>query len=273
MSLIISVRLYIFAALQKLLSGVVIMVVRGLALFFFTVLISQNIHAGTRGVSNYRSDPGANSNHVFGVYNANAYQEPDFESAAKLSSPLALPEYATYDVLVVINLSESVDAPTQLKIKKQKMRVYAREDVLKNIGYGQFENTNYDSESGLLFYNHISSGSSGHGTPTGRFRPQLFSSRHHSSIYGGASMPWAMFFNGNIATHGTPHLTNLITNGFGSHGCVRMEAQRAEDLFQLVGLVGKGEVAAMDKNKKFILDAYGEQILETNYKTLISVIK
>jgi lipoprotein-anchoring transpeptidase ErfK/SrfK len=262
--------LSIFAALQKTLSGVVNMVVRGLALFFLSLLISQNLSARTYPGS-YQKDPGADPNHVFGVYKANpSYKEADFAYAMKLSSPLALPKFASYDILIMVSIADSIDPVTQLKIPAQKMRVYAREEVLHGIGDDQFQNVNYDPETGLLFYFNVSTARVGMETPKGYFRPQAFSSKHASSLYNNAPMPWAMFFNGSIATHGVFGNEIAHLGHRASHGCVRMEPQRANDVFQLVGLRGKGDVASFRGNQ-FLLDAYGEVITETNYKALISV--
>jgi hypothetical protein len=246
------------------------MVVRGLALFVFSLMLCQNLSARTYPGS-YQKDPGADANHIFGVYKHNPnYKEADFAYAMKLSSPLALPQFSTYDILIMVSIADTIDPVTQLKIPAQKMRVYAREEVLHNIGDDQFQNVNYDPETGLLFYFNVSTAREGMVTPAGYYRPQAFSSSHNSSLYNNAPMPWAMFFNGSIATHGVYGSEIAHLGHRASHGCVRMEPQRAKDVFQLVGLRGKGEVASF-KNNKFLLDAYGEVVTETNYKALISV--
>ena len=55
----------------------------------------------------------------------------------------------------------------------------------------------------------ISSGKSGHETPPGRFRPKWSSKMHYSRKYYNSPMPYSVFFNGGIATHGTSHLGML----------------------------------------------------------------
>lgn len=248
------------------------MMVRGVALFFFTVLISQNLSARTYPNPNFHKDPGANSNHVFGVYKpANGYKEPDFNQALQLASPLKEQKFESYDIVVLVNILNSKDSATQLPVKGQKVRVYARDNVLNTIGSDQFQQTKYDSESGLLFYWNVSTAKPGKNTPRGYYRPESFSSAHQSSLYNSAPMPWAMFFYGHIATHGIlgDNIPKLGTAA--SAGCVRMEPQRAKDLFQLVGLRGKDWVDKIDRAGNFTYTTSGEIVQEINYKTLISV--
>src|SRR5436309_2249513 len=42
-----------------------------------------------------------------------------------------------------------------------------------------------------------------HGTPSGTYRPQSLDRNHRSSLYGGAAMPYSIFYSGNFAIHGT----------------------------------------------------------------------
>ncbi|MGH1367571.1 MAG: L,D-transpeptidase [Maritimibacter sp.] len=83
----------------------------------------------------------------------------------------------------------------------------------------------------------ISTGRKGYETPTGRFRPFFLSKDHKSSLYDDAPMPWSVFFNGDIAVHGTTELRNLGRPA--SHGCVRAHPKNAQVFFQMVQQVGK----------------------------------
>ncbi|MEZ5844076.1 MAG: L,D-transpeptidase [Hyphomicrobiaceae bacterium] len=86
----------------------------------------------------------------------------------------------------------------------------------------------------------ISSGAIGYRTPTGTFSPQILSKHHRSSLYYGAPMPYAVFFNGHIATHGTTAVRHLGRPA--SHGCVRLDTANARTFFELVQKHGKANV-------------------------------
>ncbi|MFT5510080.1 MAG: lipoprotein-anchoring transpeptidase ErfK/SrfK [Hyphomicrobiaceae bacterium] len=78
----------------------------------------------------------------------------------------------------------------------------------------------------------ISSGKRGHATPPGRFRPQWSSKMHYSRKYNNSPMPYSVFFNGGIATHGTGYTSRL--GGAASHGCIRLRTANARKFYQLV---------------------------------------
>ena len=69
----------------------------------------------------------------------------------------------------------------------------------------------------------IAHGGKGHRTPPGTFRVTFHSRHHVSSIYD-APMPYAVFFNGNIAFH-------QGDLGSRSHGCVRLSRDSARTFF------------------------------------------
>jgi hypothetical protein len=70
---------------------------------------------------------------------------------------------------------------------------------------------------------NISPGRKGHRTPTGTFRVSFKNRNHVSSIYK-VPMPYAVFFNGDIAFHHG----NLRS---GSAGCVRLSRAAAQTFF------------------------------------------
>jgi lipoprotein-anchoring transpeptidase ErfK/SrfK len=76
------------------------------------------------------------------------------------------------------------------------------------------------------------------GTPSGTFRPQSLDRNHRSSIYGNAPMPYSIFYDGNFAIHGTPHIRQL--GGRASRGCIRLHPSNAAVLFSLVQQRGLG---------------------------------
>jgi lipoprotein-anchoring transpeptidase ErfK/SrfK len=70
-------------------------------------------------------------------------------------------------------------------------------------------------------------------TPTGYYVPYLLDIDHYSGAFDDAHMPYAVFFNDGIATH--------VGAGIGarhSHGCVRMNAGDASELFKQVLFTG-----------------------------------
>lgn len=192
----------------------------------------------TAGIPSFRNDPGTVPNHTFGDYRTvkGVYFDPNFEEGLALSSPLKKSQFQSAEVVVVINIENSTDEATGAPIQGQTVRVYAKESLVNRVGSYRFENTNYDSATGLVFYWKVSTARPGKSTPRGVYRPQLFSSNHRSSIYDDAFMPWSVFFNGSIATHGTFGVGIKTLGQPASAGCVRIENQRAKDLFHLIGL-------------------------------------
>ncbi len=87
----------------------------------------------------------------------------------------------------------------------------------------------------------VSTGRAGHGTPTGRFRPQRLERSWFSTRYYGAPMPYSIFFHGGYAIHGTNHISRL--GGPASHGCVRLHPGNAATLFALVRRAGTGNTS------------------------------
>jgi lipoprotein-anchoring transpeptidase ErfK/SrfK len=71
-----------------------------------------------------------------------------------------------------------------------------------------------------------------YGTPSGSFRPQFLSRNHRSSLFNNAAMPYAIFYDGHYAIHGTYEIRRL--GNVASHGCVRLHPDNAAVLFGLV---------------------------------------
>jgi len=78
----------------------------------------------------------------------------------------------------------------------------------------------------------ISSGKFGYETPPGRFRPQWATKMHYSRKYYNSPMPYSVFFNGGIATHGTAH--SRLLGRAASHGCIRLQTANARKFYTLV---------------------------------------
>lgn len=82
----------------------------------------------------------------------------------------------------------------------------------------------------------VSTGRKGFETPTGKYRPIWADAEHKSSIYEDAPMPFAVFFTGGYAIHGTTEVRHLGQPA--SHGCVRLDPANAQILYDTVNAVG-----------------------------------
>ena len=71
----------------------------------------------------------------------------------------------------------------------------------------------------------VSTARNGKVTPRGEWRPYWLSRNHRSSLYNNAPMPYAVFYSGNYAVHGTnqEHLLGQRA----SAGCIRLATENA----------------------------------------------
>jgi lipoprotein-anchoring transpeptidase ErfK/SrfK len=92
-------------------------------------------------------------------------------------------------------------------------------------------------EGRLLYEWPVSTARPGKVTPTGQWRPQFLSRNHRSSRYNNAPMPYAIFYNGHYAIHGTDQVDRLGRPA--SAGCVRLHPDHARILFDMVRAEGK----------------------------------
>ncbi len=83
-----------------------------------------------------------------------------------------------------------------------------------------------------LYRWRISSGRRGYETPAGRFTPGWMARNWHSRKYDMAPMPYSVFFNQGIATHGTTAVSRLGRPA--SHGCIRLTTGNARRFYNLV---------------------------------------
>lgn len=96
------------------------------------------------------------------------------------------------------------------------------------------------SEQKMYVYYHgmlvhewpVSTARAGKITPTGDWRPQWLSKNHRSSRYNNAPMPYAIFYSGHYAIHGTDQIGRLGRPA--SAGCVRLDPANANVLFDMV---------------------------------------
>ena len=91
-------------------------------------------------------------------------------------------------------------------------------------------------EGRLLFTWPVSTAKAGKITPTGVYQPELLSKNHRSRRYNNAPMPYAIFYDGDYAIHGTDQVKRLGQPA--SHGCVRLDPANAQNLFGMVRAEG-----------------------------------
>jgi lipoprotein-anchoring transpeptidase ErfK/SrfK len=87
----------------------------------------------------------------------------------------------------------------------------------------------------------VSTARFGYVTPTGYYKPQRLERVWRSRIYHNAPMPYAVFFRGGYAIHGTYEVGRLGRPA--SHGCVRLNTGNAATLFSLVSQYGYGNTS------------------------------
>lgn len=93
------------------------------------------------------------------------------------------------------------------------------------------------SHNGKVLYRWpVSTARKGKITPTGQWSAKWLSKNHRSSRYENAPMPYAIFYNGNYAVHGTYQVNRLGRPA--SAGCVRLHPDHAARLFSLTQRVG-----------------------------------
>lgn len=92
----------------------------------------------------------------------------------------------------------------------------------------------------LTYTFDVSTGRKGHSTPKGRYEVVRMYERYYSKKYDNAPMPYAIFFNGGYAIHGTTDIKHL--GKIASHGCVRLHPDNARVLYDLVQQEGRDSV-------------------------------
>ncbi len=93
------------------------------------------------------------------------------------------------------------------------------------------------TQNGQVKYRwRVSTARAGKVTPTGQWTAKWLSKNHRSSRYKGAPMPYAVFYSGNYAVHGTNHVSRLGRPA--SAGCVRLDTANAAKFYALTQRVG-----------------------------------
>lgn len=103
------------------------------------------------------------------------------------------------------------------------------------------------SRSGQVLYRwSVSTARKGYFTPRGTYRPQWTARMWYSRKYDMSPMPYAVFFHGGYAIHGTGAVRQLGRPA--SHGCVRLHTANAATFFSMVREVGFGNTRIVVTN-------------------------
>lgn len=86
----------------------------------------------------------------------------------------------------------------------------------------------------------VSTARHGYRTPPGHYRVRRMERVWYSRLYDWSPMPYALFFRGGYAIHGTYSIRQLGKPA--SHGCIRLSPAHARTLFYLVAAHGGGSV-------------------------------
>ena len=163
--------------------------------------------------------PGANrsSSWVIAALLAFVGFAPAAPASAEMSPAMRLASLDGGDVASASTEPQGPQVVAQVNLSNQTMNVYLDEQ--------------------LLYEFRISSGRKGYGTPPGKYRPQWLAAKWRSKKYNNAPMPWAVFFHGGYAIHGTTDIRHL--GRIASHGCIRLHPDNAKLFFRLVQANGR----------------------------------
>ncbi|MEO9337919.1 L,D-transpeptidase [Mesorhizobium sp. SB112] len=92
----------------------------------------------------------------------------------------------------------------------------------------------------------VSTARKGFVTPRGSWRPTRMHKMWYSRKYDMSPMPYAVFYHGGYAVHGTSAVRRLGSPA--SHGCVRLDTANAAKFYNLVRKVGPGNTRIVVTN-------------------------
>ena len=98
----------------------------------------------------------------------------------------------------------------------------------------------------VIYVWKVSTARKGYITPRGSWRPTRLHKMWRSRKYDNAPMPWAVFYHGGFAIHGTGYVKQLGRPA--SHGCVRLQTANAARFYSLVREVGPGNTRIVVTN-------------------------
>jgi lipoprotein-anchoring transpeptidase ErfK/SrfK len=117
--------------------------------------------------------------------------------------------------------------PVESRAESLVARIDVPSQTMQVIRYGR-----------VLYTWRVSTARRGYVTPAGSWRPKRMHRMWYSRKYDMSPMPYAVFYNGGYAVHGTNAVSRLGTPA--SHGCVRLDTNNAAKFYALVQQVGPG---------------------------------
>lgn len=122
--------------------------------------------------------------------------------------------------------SASAELVAKVDVSEQRMRVYLNGEH--------------------LYTWPVSTARRGKYTPRGSWKAKYLSKHHRSSRYNNAPMPYAIFYSGHYAVHGTNQINRLGRPA--SAGCVRLHPDNAAVLFSMAQDVGLAQTRVIVGN-------------------------
>ena len=118
-------------------------------------------------------------------------------------------------------------------------------------------------------------------TPTGYYTPSFLDINHKSTAYGGrwswlkggTKMPFAIFFNGDIALHQAPKGTESALGKNVSGGCIRLPGDIASDIFTRVQETGGARIPLFKVDGTIIEDSKGNYNYRTDGFSALIIVK
>lgn len=123
-------------------------------------------------------------------------------------------------ILCLFSLPASAGVTAQISNSSQRMRVFV--------------------DGSLAYVWPVSTARKGYQTPAGHYRVRRMERMWYSRKYDMSPMPYALFFRGGYAVHGTYSVRQLGRPA--SHGCVRLSPANARALFTLAEQYGGARV-------------------------------
>ena len=170
---------------------------------------------------------------------------------SELTKPVDVSKYNRYTPIgnVAIDMKH-IDGPmpedyARLAIKSKTLLNPAKNEIKIVINKSNQRMYVYEDFKHLYTFK-VSTGRSGHNTPTGVFKPYSAEQMHYSRKYYNSPMPWSVFFNGGVAIHGTEAIGNLGRRA--SHGCVRTHPKSARKVYNIVRKYGMENTKVIVKN-------------------------
>lgn len=118
-------------------------------------------------------------------------------------------------------------------------------------------------------------------TPTGYYTPSFLDKNHKSKAYGGkfswiiggVKMPYAIFFNGDIALHQAPRGTESALGKKASGGCIRLTADIASEIFARVAETQGSKIPQFKVDGTIDLDSKGNYAYKSVAFSALIIVK